>query len=331
MNLHRTKGPFYLYCVTCVVTGKKYVGWTNKSVKERWAVHCLSAARGSKGHLHCAIRKYGSDNFRVRTLETMRSWKLVPDKERQAIARFKTFGPRGYNLTRGGDGTVGFVPPSEQRAKVRAKAKARWATPQFREKMATVIRKEKADVEKFALRGERISARLSTTEAKAVRSKLMKAYWADPKHRAAHDAKMRAHWADPKWAAAHLRALRTPETRAKRSASAKLRWADPKQRALNSARRKKFWTDPKQRAAQSDRAKAQMADPKRLARWKKTMAARRADPKFKAAMSANAKAKWADPKFRAKMKLRDTRMSAYWAQWRAAKAATPKDSLVSVH
>lgn len=55
---------FTIYCHTCTVTGKKYVGQTRKTMGTRWTEH-VSAAFSFVGcqALGRAIRKYGRDNW----------------------------------------------------------------------------------------------------------------------------------------------------------------------------------------------------------------------------------------------------------------------------
>ena len=90
-----------IYCVTNLVNGKQYVGQTIHTVQERWANH-LCKNSGCVA-LKSAIRKYGKDNFEVRTIDEAKTQTELDDKERFWIKELDTLSPNGYNLTSGGD------------------------------------------------------------------------------------------------------------------------------------------------------------------------------------------------------------------------------------
>ena len=99
----------YLYCVTCLPTGKLYFGQTTKSVLRRWHQHLRCVAQHRDEYkFHRAIRKYGEDNFVIE--EVM--WVEAPNRlelkqkldylEKHFIKRYDTR-KNGYNMTDGGD------------------------------------------------------------------------------------------------------------------------------------------------------------------------------------------------------------------------------------
>jgi group I intron endonuclease len=96
----------YIYKLTCVSTGKSYIGFSNNP-DFRWKHgHCQAATQGSKYMLHNAIRKYGPDSFKREILDE------VDDSakglmETMYIVIFNTYMPNGYNMTIGGE-----APPS---------------------------------------------------------------------------------------------------------------------------------------------------------------------------------------------------------------------------
>ena len=95
---------FTIYCLTCRVNGKKYVGQTIRSAATRWRVHVADAHRGRD---HCrllarAIRKYGSSEFDLIVLQTRRTARAADAAERRWIRRLKARVPTGYNLDAGG-------------------------------------------------------------------------------------------------------------------------------------------------------------------------------------------------------------------------------------
>jgi group I intron endonuclease len=97
----------YVYVITNTVNGKQYVGQTWRTVTTRWTAHC-NAARTTgdarKMPIVRAIRRYGSDAFRVETLDTKVgcSQEELDAAEHAAILRLDTIAPRGYNLRLGG-------------------------------------------------------------------------------------------------------------------------------------------------------------------------------------------------------------------------------------
>ncbi len=87
-----------LYVVTNLVNGKRYVGITCDFERR-----CKEHISG-KGSLLVfrAIRKYGLDNIEFESLvEGPDKW--IKDFEIRMIASLETFGPKGYNLTAGGE------------------------------------------------------------------------------------------------------------------------------------------------------------------------------------------------------------------------------------
>lgn len=99
--------------------GKCYVGITSKTVGERFKKHVWGAKAGSTYPKHRALMKYGSENVRVMTIVTDVSWDQATDLEVWWISRLDTFNKdSGYNMTAGGDGTMGWKPSQETRAKI---------------------------------------------------------------------------------------------------------------------------------------------------------------------------------------------------------------------
>jgi group I intron endonuclease len=103
----------FLYVITNGVNGKQYVGIANDP-KRRKVEHF--SGHGSK-LVQQAIRKYGRENLDFQV------WYEGPDDwirkmEYYAVVVLGTLAPRGYNLTLGGEGTVGVKPSSETRCKM---------------------------------------------------------------------------------------------------------------------------------------------------------------------------------------------------------------------
>lgn len=109
--------------------GKCYVGITIKAVGERFGEHVRDARSTSQYAIHCALRKYGPENVKLMTVATGVSWTQAQDLEIWWISRLTAFGKSGYNMTAGGDGTVGHRHTKVARANMSKARKAFEATP----------------------------------------------------------------------------------------------------------------------------------------------------------------------------------------------------------
>lgn len=105
-----------VYLVTNLINGKRYVGQTAYSLERRWYLH---QNRKNCKALHSAIKKYGSNNFRVEILCDPPTRELASELEIGYIARYYTKAPNGYNLTSGGDGVTSL--PDEIRLRRNSK------------------------------------------------------------------------------------------------------------------------------------------------------------------------------------------------------------------
>lgn len=120
---------FIVYCHTNQRNNKRYVGWTAKSIEQRWREHCRSAQEGSHCRFHKAIRKWGvsEDIWAHEILEVMTTEDSAKHAEKLWIAHRHTFayddGNLGYNETRGGDGKLGYCPTKEHRLRASIIAK----------------------------------------------------------------------------------------------------------------------------------------------------------------------------------------------------------------
>ncbi len=105
-----------VYEATCQTNGSRYIGVTARGVKVRSKEHIRDSKKGSPFHFHRAIAKHGAENFsfEVRaSLPTMQEAKIA---ERILVALEQ---PK-YNMTSGGEGTLGLSRPDSV---VRGKAR----------------------------------------------------------------------------------------------------------------------------------------------------------------------------------------------------------------
>ena len=142
----------FIYCVTCLPTGKWYFGQTSKTVEERFNKHIKSAARNSKFKLHAAIRKYGEENFLVEEVmfveaPTKDALKRKLDYiEIRLIRKFDTF-RNGYNMTLGGEGFLGQNHSPETLLKISEKLKGRIHSEKTRKKLSKPNKGKKRSIQ----------------------------------------------------------------------------------------------------------------------------------------------------------------------------------------
>jgi group I intron endonuclease len=106
------KNPIAIYVITNLINGKEYVGITTR-IKRRWSEH----KKGDKSSpiLHNAIKKYGQENFTFTHIADAFDWEYAQTIERLLIVERNTKNPNGYNMTDGGEGTLGFPAPNKGR------------------------------------------------------------------------------------------------------------------------------------------------------------------------------------------------------------------------
>lgn len=125
-----------LYQLTSPI-GKCYIGISSKTTEARWSKHIEHAlGKRDAGALYSAIRKYGIDSFSVRTLVVSDDWGYLCDLEKRAIAAFNCKSPNGYNITDGGEGTVGRVVSDEERKNISFGQKRRFQRPEERDRLS---------------------------------------------------------------------------------------------------------------------------------------------------------------------------------------------------
>jgi len=210
-----------LYLITSP-TGKQYVGITTLTVNRRMTGHKTGARLGSPYPLHAAIRKYGFDKMVVETLHPSRDLEELHALEIATIARLNTMVPNGYNLTAGGEGTIGHVVSDEHRLVISERLSKKWKDPEF----AAACKARSVEQGRLSMSDPEHLAKIEagqkaywTEEARAERAKAtgerQKIAWADPEYRAKHSARLVAMNKDPEKRAAVSAAAKV--TRAKQS------------------------------------------------------------------------------------------------------------------
>src|SRR5580698_5933962 len=120
MSNYLKSTAYYVYCFTNKINGKKYVGKTN-DLKKRLNKH--KYANGSSPYFHKAVKKYGMNEFYFHIIGEYQSEKEASQMEIYYIDLYKSNNrENGYNLTTGGEGSVGFKHTEMSKLKI-SKAK----------------------------------------------------------------------------------------------------------------------------------------------------------------------------------------------------------------
>lgn len=104
------------------VNGKMYIGITSRAPEIRWGNNGSQYTSTKNPCFHNAIKKYGWDNFEHIILFENLTEQDAKSKERELIAKYHTCvyddNKMGYNMTFGGEGTLGHVASEETRRKM---------------------------------------------------------------------------------------------------------------------------------------------------------------------------------------------------------------------
>lgn len=162
---HLQKAAF-VYLVTNVFNGKKYVGFTTQTVQQRWEQH-VGVPRLAARQLHKAVVEWGEICFIVETI-----FEGTVDQALKAevkfIKKYGTFGSEGYNRSPGGETWfLGCKHTLETREKLSRLMKGRKHSQETRNKIGIASRGRKPTPETKAKMSESAILRMSSSEARA--------------------------------------------------------------------------------------------------------------------------------------------------------------------
>jgi group I intron endonuclease len=192
---------FTIYCHTHRESGRRYVGQTKKTWRQRWNQHVYTSERLVKkgwSHFANAIRKYGKDAFDHEVLEVCHSLEEANAAEERWIELLNSRDPLfGFNIKKGGDHVPHPVRNPWDRPEFRekglaflamandvsqeersARSKSLWQDPEFAEKVTSSTKATKA-----------------TPEGKARTSAAVKEWRNRPGMREKYSSLMREEWA----------------------------------------------------------------------------------------------------------------------------------------
>lgn len=108
-NKHTEMYEGYIYCITNNVSGKRYIGQTDRTIKDRYSEHIRKSKYNKDNqYLYTSMKKYGLNNFSVVEVEKVVSKNkdsldlMLNEKEIFYIKSYNTRKPHGYNMTDGG-------------------------------------------------------------------------------------------------------------------------------------------------------------------------------------------------------------------------------------
>ena len=178
-----------IYCHIHVASGRRYVGLTKKTWKQRWNQHVYTATKlAEKGwsHFANALRRYGKDAFSHEVLEVCGSLEEANAAEVRWIEHFDSTNPeRGFNLEKGGSHTPHPVNGDYRDA------------PDFREKASARSRKIWEDPAKRLRISSAVSKAVRTPEVRERISAGMRSLWEDPDYRESAVAAAEKRYSDP--------------------------------------------------------------------------------------------------------------------------------------
>lgn len=252
---------YTIYCHTHIESGRRYIGQTVKTLKQRWNQHVYKArvtsSRGCSKFWN-AIRMYGRDAFSHQVLEVCVTSEEANEAEEAWIYSFSTrHSEFGFNLARGGSHTPHPI-------------KNPWDRPGFREKNITASK-----------------AGLNTKESRARRSVASTKLWSDPEQKKKlSDAVTESHSRSEvkaRLSAAQSGKVLSEEHKAKISQNNAMR--DPEIRAKAAARTKKAMEDSTIRAKCATNLGKKTSEETK-ARISAAAIGRRLPPEWRANMSA---------------------------------------------
>ena len=91
-----------IYILKNKINDKCYVGQTTQTFYERMTKHIYALNNGSTQLIHKAIRKYGIDNFEIKTIVCEDNTEALNKLECETIKKSDSMVPNGYNLKNSG-------------------------------------------------------------------------------------------------------------------------------------------------------------------------------------------------------------------------------------
>jgi group I intron endonuclease len=129
-----------VYCIENIFNGKKYIGYST-NIKNRWRNHKNYLKNGThiNNYLQNVYNKYGENIFKfyiIQELDVDENYLCLMEIYWIAYYDAYVLDGGGYNLTRGGEGCLGFCPSQDSRNKMSESGKGRKHTEETKKKMS---------------------------------------------------------------------------------------------------------------------------------------------------------------------------------------------------
>lgn len=196
----------YIYLITNLVNGKRYVGQTKLTLHKRWGIHRSDAKKGSSFAIHAAIRKYGVGSFQVQCLEIVHtSHSDLLAAEIRHISEQNSLAPNGYNLTSGGQGLDYSIPlVRERHAEAMRKLPS---NPAWRKAQAEGAARNATDLAWLTKKTLENQQKAQDPEWLKATAKANQAKAADPSWKKAQIEATRRNWGKPEFRERHAAAM----------------------------------------------------------------------------------------------------------------------------
>lgn len=160
MRISNRQRKAYLYKIKNLSSGKIYIGVTTRCMKLRLKEHSVAKTTA----IGKAIRSYGIDNFTITPL-VIGMLNYVLNLEIDAVMVYNAHITRnGYNLTKGGEGHLGYSHTMEARKKIGVSSK-KPKSKEMRKKLSESIRGHPVSAETRRKISEKLKGRKRSKDA----------------------------------------------------------------------------------------------------------------------------------------------------------------------
>jgi group I intron endonuclease len=235
--------PCFIYVITHVASGKRYVGST-VNPSGRWITHRskLNCGKHHCSHLQRAWKKYGAAAFVFSVLEQLPTNDRVP----RAIAELKTIAAAPcYNSQIANFNRTNFENSPATRKRIAIG-------------VAKALETDPSLIGFLKNRGAELAALIRSPEGRKRAGETTKRRWRDPVERQKLNQGLINRWAEPTARERQSKALKnargTPEARQHNSEMMVAAWANPNSGLRN--RKQTRWADPEAKARQAKKMRA---------------------------------------------------------------------------